>query len=195
MDVIEPVWLFNLVNKIWKVMAKIKKFDRKSQLNRERVRKHRLKMATKLIHENNVRERIRSYDVDGKYDGSRPLKFYEDEDIFNFTDSLRMWVSNHRITASAANALLKILNLAGFTFLPKDARTFMKTPTNLPIKILENGKIWYFGLRKTLVDVFRNIDHQTSITLDFNFDGLPVFKSSNLQFWPILASIKGTVIA
>lgn len=43
-------------------MGKMKYFDSKSQQNRERLRKHRLKKRFKLNHENHVRERIQFLD-------------------------------------------------------------------------------------------------------------------------------------
>lgn len=176
-------------------MGKVKYFDSESQQNHERLRKHRLKKRFKLNHENHVRERIQFLDdieiVDSTGKNQRQLRFDESIDVFHFTDRLKHWAVHHRITARAISDLLKILILAGFSFLPKDSRTFLHTPTKLSIKVLEKGKLWYNGLKKCIDHAFSNVNRAMEITLDFNFDGLPVFKSSNLQFWPILAAIKG----
>lgn len=114
------------------------------------------------------------------------------ENINEFQSKLKCWVLNHTISAKAISDLLKILIAAGFAFLPRDSRTFMRTPCNVPIKDLSNGsKMWYNGVEKCLRNVLNKIPHDMKLTLDFNFDGIPVFKSSNLQFWPILMAIKG----
>ena len=66
---------------------------------------------------------------------------------------------------------------------------------------LQTGKIAYFGLQKTLVFCLKNglIDIEKYVTSNsrstlllsavFNIDGLPLYKSSGLNMWPILMKI------
>lgn len=177
-------------------MARIKNFDLKSELNRERVKKHRQKKKLKLIYENQVEKLINAKkncieepksEVEYKCDDSS----IDRDEIF--TNKLKRWAVKHRISATAINDLLQILIFAGFHFLPKDSRTMMKTPKQLIIKTLTHGRMWFQGIKTCLenIKLYQNI---SIMTLDWNFDGLPVFKSSNLQFWPILAAIKGDLI-
>lgn len=185
-------------------MAIIKRFDVQSEKNRNRVRKHREKKKMKLKYERKVQARVQelypksnffSLDNVVTEDSENTRQPFADYDqMSEFVNKLKFWAVNHRISAKAINDLLSILIYVGFTSLPKDSRTFMKTPTHLPIKILSNGKMWYNGLEKSIQKIFYNLDYSVGITLDFNFDGLPVFKSSNLQFWPILASIRGIIL-
>lgn len=70
----------------------------------------------------------------------------------------------------------------------------MKTPKNVNISTLSSGKFWYHGIRISLEKVLGNCKRDLMIHLDFNFDGLPLFESSVLQFWPILCSIRGKKI-
>lgn len=176
--------------------------NNKRKRNRERVRKHRLQKKLRILHNDQVNERIRSIENNEEKSFQRQsedinvgegVKVDEDVNVqAQFGDRLRIWAIEHNITGCAINDLLKILIFAGFTNLPKDSRTFKNTPTNLPIRMLSHGKMWYNGLKKSIENVmFTNINRDLSITLDFNFDGIPVFKSSNLTFWPILVSIRG----
>lgn len=76
--------------------------------------------------------------------------------------------------------------------LPLDFRTFLGTPLTTLKRILENGEYCHFGIRHAL-EVFlatNNILVENSINLSFNIDGLPLFRSSAIQFWPILGLIK-----
>lgn len=169
--------------------------DEKKRRNRECVRKHRMKKKIKLIHERAVRERIDALNrIDSPDEDVHKIPDVSPsiESVSDFNDQLRFWAVNHRITARAINDLLKILILAGFSSLPRDSRTFMRTPRSLKIKACSNGKMWYNGLKKNIETLFSNVNRQMTLTLDFNFDGLPVFKSSNLQFWPLLAAIEGS---
>ncbi|XP_031625627.1 uncharacterized protein LOC116342258 [Contarinia nasturtii] len=109
---------------------------------------------------------------------------------FDLTKRLRFWALQHRITQAAINDLLSILILAGFTFLPQDSRTLMQTPNIVKIYALSAGKMWYHGIRKSLQSIFSNLNCELTLRIDFNFDGMPLFKSSKVQFWPILASIR-----
>ncbi|KYM95089.1 hypothetical protein ALC62_14272 [Cyphomyrmex costatus] len=76
---------------------------------------------------------------------------------------------------------------------PKDCRTLLKTPTvcnnivNVP-----PGEYIHFGIEKGILYMM----HQSTLPqnldvlpLMINIDGLPLCKSSNSQFWPILMSI------
>lgn len=185
-----------LINFIW-LMARIKKFDLKSQENRERVRKHRSEKKLKLIYENQVQKYLdvkkkKNDEENPPYQSDVDLKNDDgDDDVQIFESKLKSWAIKHRTSAKAMSELLKILRFAGFSFLPKDSRTVMQTPKNLNIKNLSNGQLWYNGVVKCIENIA--IDHTLSnvLTLDWNFDGLPVFKSSSQQFWPMLASIRG----
>lgn len=179
------------------IILGIKYHDRKSIQNRKRVRKHRNKKKLKLIHENKVRARIfalkqKTNDEENpKFESESELDRPNIDDDLKFVDNLRYWVINNRISAKAMNELLATLRSSGFHFLPKDSRTIMQTPTKLGIKDLTNGRLWYNGVAKCLEIVNMNNILIHEFTLDWNFDGLPIFKSSNLQFWPMLASIQG----
>lgn len=174
-------------------MAKITKFDSKSVQNRECVKRHRQRKKLKLLYENEVQKII---NANKKYTEKSSTDYiFEEPNISReeiFTLKLKKWAVKHRITAMAINDLLQILIFAGFNFLPKDSRTIMETPKNLNIKTLTHGRMWYHGLKTCLenVHIYPNV---SILTLNWNFDGLPEFKSSDLQFWPILASIKGNL--
>uniref|UniRef100_A0A182YSY5 Uncharacterized protein n=1 Tax=Anopheles stephensi TaxID=30069 RepID=A0A182YSY5_ANOST len=79
--------------------------------------------------------------------------------------------------------------------LPKDARTLLKISRNPSAEILrvQGGQYWYHGVQKCFSYVLSNVKVPTDATLSINIsdDGLPIFKSSNLQFWPILINIHG----
>lgn len=89
-------------------------------------------------------------------------------------DKIRYWILHHRIAKTAVNDLLSILLSAGLSFLPRDSRTLMKTPINLPIDTLSNGKMWYCGIKKCLEHVLAGMQRNLAVTLDFNFDGVPI---------------------
>lgn len=92
-------------------MTRVKKFDLRSVLNRNRVRRYRLKkqIFKESIEENNI-----------YYEFQKSLndRFNDDRNI-SLRDRLRMWASNHRITSRAINDLLRILNISGKHFLKK----------------------------------------------------------------------------
>lgn len=185
------------------LMVAIKHFDKKSLQNRERVRRHRHKNKIKSIYENEVQKYL--INAKKRNDEENPEQNSDYEHNTNtdcnadgdhiFVDKLRNWSMNNRVTAKAMTELLGILRFAGFNFLPKDSRTIMQTPKNLNIKDLENGRMWYNGVAKCLENICLEHTLNSVLTLDWNFDGLPVFKSSNVQFWPMLASIQGNIFS
>lgn len=48
---------------------------------------------------------------------------------------------------------------------------------------------WHNGLKFCLEKIFSEISYSISISLNLNMDGLPIFKSSKSEFWPILCNI------
>lgn len=174
-------------------MVRVKRFDRKSVKNRARVNKYRNAQKLRALHEKYILEQMYSEDNDGTADQSfeHGVHIADIDKADDITNKLRYWAAYHRITKTSLNSLLSIMKFSGLSFLPKDGRTLMRTPVNVPISALSKGKLWYNGIRTCLEIVFAEAPRGCLITLDFNFDGLPIAKSSNTQFWPILSSISG----
>lgn len=165
--------------------------DEKRKLVRERVRKFRFKK--KIIHE-------RRHLIHSKLNAKRSEVHTNNQCEQNqskqlqsnpILTKLRHWAFEHKITTRAINDLLKILITCGFSWLPADYRAFSKTPRNVEINQIANGKFWYNGIKKNLCSIFTTIDRDVVASININVDGLPLFNSSKIQFWPILASIHG----
>lgn len=139
-------------------------------------------------------------------------------DDISLRQLLRSWSNCHGITTRAINDLLKILKRTGIVMifklsnavsnistifwkrhtsgienLPIDYRSLLQTPRHVEITAAAGGRIWYNGIEKNLRQIFSKLDRDVSIALNFNVDGLPIFKSSKQEFWPILANIYGNI--
>lgn len=109
-----------------------------------------------------------------------------------YRENLRNWALQFRINHLAINNLLQIINAhEGKKLLPHDARTLLQTPRKvIPVQALcGGGEYWHNGLGECLSNAFRNLNKPISISLNVNIDGLPVFNSSKIAFWPILFNI------
>lgn len=115
-----------------------------------------------------------------------------EEDECNICQLLGKWASDFSISFVALNALLCLLIKCGIK-VPKDGRTILKTPTTVVQRKVGDGIYVHYGIKNALTDFLQVNDHNLpSITLDFGIDGLPLFKSSSKQVWPILGSIINT---
>jgi hypothetical protein len=108
---------------------------------------------------------------------------------YSIDSELRSWAVNHSVTHSALHDLLQTLKKHScFHHLPSDSRTLLRTPRQTEVTELKPGIYCHFGieneLKRLLSDVKGNI--MPKITLQMNVDGLPITKSTNRQFWPIL---------
>jgi len=105
---------------------------------------------------------------------------------------LRDWQEKHNISQVALYDLLAFLRNFHKS-LPKDPRTLLKTATAYEIQSICGGSYHHFGLQlaltKLLVLYKATIDEGTVMSLQLNIDGLPIFKSSSIQFWPILCRV------
>lgn len=103
---------------------------------------------------------------------------------------LMVWAVKYHIRRAAVDSLLKLLR-PHFSELPKTCQALVFTPRDIPILQLSNGQDVHFGLRSGLLRAL-NIWHSVRIgglSISINVDGLPLFKSSNTQAWPILVQV------
>ena len=76
--------------------------------------------------------------------------------------------------------------------LPKDAPTLVLTKTQYELKDIAGGQYYHFGIEEGIIgrlDRNKNLHALEKLEIQFNIDGLPLFKSSSDTFWPILGSL------
>lgn len=108
-----------------------------------------------------------------------------------FRTSLAKWALKFNINHMAMKDLLEIINkrFGKNAFLPEDPRTLLKTPQTVTLMPLSDGEYWHHGLDNCLKKTFAKLSGPISISLNINIDGLPIFNSSKVEFWPILFNI------
>ena len=108
----------------------------------------------------------------------------------DMTIQLREWILKNKISRSASNELLTILRDNGHDYLPKCTRTLVNTTRTVLSKKKCGGDFLYLGIANGILRTLEaNPSHViecNTISLNVNVDGLPLFKSSNIQVWPIL---------
>ena len=72
--------------------------------------------------------------------------------------------------------------------MPKDRRTLLRTKSSIPSLKKCGGDYIYIGIEKGIRCKIAHGYSENVINLKFNIDGIPLFKSSSIQLWPILAS-------
>lgn len=109
------------------------------------------------------------------------------------------WIVSENIPGTSANKLLKGLkglNKQGDTFssLPQDARTFLKTPRNVIVDAGNGGTYYHFGFERGIISRLRLLPTENFprvAKVFINMDGIPLCKSSQSDFWPILGLLTG----
>ncbi|KAB0790109.1 hypothetical protein PPYR_15576, partial [Photinus pyralis] len=111
----------------------------------------------------------------------------------NLAIKLRSWATVGKVPHSSVTSLLGILHPL-HPQLPLCSKTLLKTPVTLNTLPLDTGEYYHFGLTKTLHNLILDgarFDNNT-ILLSFNIDGLPLYRSTNTQIWPILCLTKSS---
>lgn len=106
-------------------------------------------------------------------------------------DDLAVWAVEHQISHTALSALLLMLRKHScFSTLSVDARTLLKTPRQQDIRTVVPGTYYHFGLLKSIKQILPSVEKNIDcLKIAVNIDGLPLTKSSQQQFWPILGSV------
>ena len=106
-------------------------------------------------------------------------------------DQLAEWAVTFRVTHTSLSALLSILRVF-HTDLPKDPGTLLRTGKNYTVQAVAGGSYYHCGIASGILHKLGaspNCTLEEKITFQVNIDGLPLFKSSNSQFWPILGML------
>lgn len=102
---------------------------------------------------------------------------------------IRTWALSFNIKQNALKEILKIINCRLRNILPQDPRTLLKTPKEVSIQQIAGGMYWHHGFKTCIEEIFSEISSPLSISISVNIDGLPIYKSSRDEFWPILFNI------
>ncbi|KAE8745038.1 hypothetical protein FOCC_FOCC008350 [Frankliniella occidentalis] len=106
-------------------------------------------------------------------------------------ESLRAW-ARRGVSKSKVTELLSILRLR-HPFLPKTCRGLLKTPSQLPITDVGGGLYFYKGILKNIQSRLDQeyLARHNEIIVDINMDGIPPFRNSPANFFPILGCFGG----
>ena len=109
----------------------------------------------------------------------------------NLSVSLAAWVVKYNVPREGTNALLDIFRQHGHR-MPADSRTLLQTPQTCDVEDKCGGKYLYFGLKSGILKILAQnpafCKANDTVRLHVNIDGIPIFKSTNEQMWPILCS-------
>lgn len=106
----------------------------------------------------------------------------------NLREKLKKWYIETAPSRKFLENLLAILQEEGLE-VPLSAAALLGKKDKVAIKKVFPGSYCHIGLEnqlKKVGDVLKNYDE---VQLDINIDGIPLFKSSRIQLWPILLKI------
>lgn len=104
-----------------------------------------------------------------------------------FDSPFREWVNKADIALCHVNTLLGIVRTY-FPGLQKRYHTLVSTWQAYNLNDIADGTYHHFGLATGVLDRFSSnpkLLPLANLRIKFNMDGVPLFKSTNEQFWPI----------
>jgi len=119
---------------------------------------------------------------------------------YDICSLLSTWATKYNISLNSLSALLDILR-PHFLDLPKDPRTLLKTPTDIEpeIRSVSNGSYYHFGIANQIESSLSmhgfDVASSQLVSTQINVDGVPLFKSTGGQFWPILGKIDTPIVS
>ena len=120
-----------------------------------------------------------------------------DDDVLgeiSFREGLADWTNKFSIKQNALDDLLGLLKGNGHPDLPSCAHTLLKTSRNIAIQQKSGMEYVYFPLSEQLLRHLKRhpvdtVSRTDSLEISLNVDGLPLFKSSGKNLWPVLCAI------
>ncbi|XP_065641459.1 uncharacterized protein LOC124806840 [Hydra vulgaris] len=111
---------------------------------------------------------------------------------YNLRFNLAQWSIEFNITEKALSSLLKVLQNS-FSELPNDPRTLRQTKSVMPVDTISGGHYYHFGVESGIKSSISNLiffNDLNCLSIQVNIDGLPLFRISKGQFWPIMGLIE-----
>ena len=101
------------------------------------------------------------------------------------------WTINERIRKTKVDTLLKLLYQNKHIRKMTRAKTLLKTPKSLTTQVISDLETYTYNVSHQLQILIKRLDKYTGgtnhdIYVIYNLDGVPLAKSSNYQFWPLL---------
>ncbi|CAG7830702.1 unnamed protein product, partial [Allacma fusca] len=114
-----------------------------------------------------------------------------DENVCSISlkEKLVEWSCKFNITHNAVDNLLKLLQSHVTSELPLSARTLLETPRKVELENILGDDYFYFGIQHNIISRLKHglvDDSVTTLSINVGCDGLPISKSNNRQFWPLL---------
>jgi hypothetical protein len=116
-----------------------------------------------------------------------------DCDTDDIVDDLANWAVQYGISHVAITALLAVLRKTSPS-LPKDGRSLLSRGSGcatVAVQSLGGGLYYHFGIENGIIHVVNEwgLSNTQPVRLHVNIDGLPLYRSTNAQFWPILGQV------
>ncbi|CAN8027011.1 unnamed protein product [Ixodes persulcatus] len=102
------------------------------------------------------------------------------------TEELAVLARRFNFSHEAVNATAAALRRLGHD-VPRDARTILGTQRKAPLE--QDDTFVHFGLIKGLEQALEGKVVPQELLIQVNIDGLPLYKSSNVGFWPVLCRL------
>jgi len=104
---------------------------------------------------------------------------------------LKKW-AKYGVSTKKIDEILNILSPL-YPNLPKSYKTLLGTPRQNEIYQAAGGEMWYKGIRKNIEQRVspEYLRGRNDIVIDLSMDGLPPYKYSYVDCWPVLGRLKG----
>ena len=133
-----------------------------------------------------------SSDTDNSDFSEPSINTSSSDDDINLQSQLSTWYVDYGVKQNAFTALLTILRQHGHEKLPKDCRTILKTP-DMQLQHIAGGEYYHFGIKQTIQEAMMDMEDEVKsgdrLDLQINIDGLPIYKSTKSELWPILGQV------
>lgn len=107
----------------------------------------------------------------------------------DLSTQLKQIFLEYHVGRKLGDSLLKVLHENGVD-VPNTTKKLLKVKhTPLVVRTVNPGNYYHFGLEKQLIKLNELAIDIDIIELDIGIDGLPLYKSSSVQLWPILGKI------
>ena len=118
-------------------------------------------------------------------------RHFEESEEINLRQKLKVCYLETKPTRSCLEKLLAVLSEEGLE-VPLTAAAFLGKKNTITLRKASPGCYCHLGIEKQLKKVEHILQDYEIIEVDINIDGIPLFKSSRTQLWPILIKVVNT---